>query len=145
MKRRGLLAQFSAIALAWSCAVPAQQPVKPIVGVLVTGSKHEFVLQEDALRQGLRELGFIDDRNVEIDYRYAEGAYDRLPGLAADLVRRKVAVIATLGASPSALAAKGATATIPIVFGGGADPLKLGIVTSLSRPIGNATGVVSFS
>ena len=114
-------------------------------GYLDTGSRTENAYLIAAFRQGLSETGFIEDRNIKVEYRFAEGQYDRLPGLAAELVRREVAVIAAVGSVPSVLAAQAATATIPIVFTSGGDPLKFGLVTSLNRPNKNMTGVSVFS
>ena len=146
MRRRDFVTWLGGALFAWPWSTTiAQQEEKHLIGFLFTGSSQESAVQRTAFLEGLKELGFIEGRNIEVDYRYAENVYDRLPGQAADLVGRRVAVIAAIGASPSALAAKQATSTIPIVFGGGADPLKLGLVTSLNHPGGNATGVVSVS
>jgi putative ABC transport system substrate-binding protein len=117
----------------------------PVVGFLGTASASPFAHLVAGLRRGLQETGFVEGRNVAIEYRWAEGQYDRVPALAADLVRRQVAVIVTVGGETSAAAAMAATATIPIVFNTGTDPVKLGLVASLARPGGNATGVNIFT
>ena len=125
----------------WPLAARAQQPAMPVIGFLSTASPAKFANFVAAFRQGLKEAGYVEGENLAIEYRWAEGHYDRLPALAADLANRQVAVIAASGGDPSALAAKAATATIPIVFNSGTDPVKLGLVASLSRPGGNLTGV----
>jgi putative ABC transport system substrate-binding protein len=131
-------------AAAWPLAARAQQPVIPVIGLLSSRSPAVDTPLIALIRQGLGESGLVEGRNIAFDYRWAEGQYDRLAGIASDLVRQQVAVIVTIGGEPSALAAKAATATIPIVFVGGSDPVRSGIVTSLHRPGGNITGVSTF-
>ena len=144
MRRREFIVGVAATAAA-PRAARAQQPAIPVIGVLMATSPDVFADELRAFHHALKETGYVEGDNVTIVYRWAENQIDRLPALAADLVRRKVAVIATVGGPPSALAAKAATTTIPIVFVVNEDPVSLGLVGSLARPAGNLTGVNFFT
>jgi putative tryptophan/tyrosine transport system substrate-binding protein len=140
MRRRTFIAGLGAITV-WPLVARAQQAAMPVVGFLSSRSPADSTNLVAAFREGLSETGYVEGQNLIVEYRWAEGQYDRLPALAADLVQRGVALLVTTGGEPSALAAKAATPTIPIVFTTGGDPVKVGLVQSLNRPGGNATGV----
>jgi putative ABC transport system substrate-binding protein len=145
MQRREFITLLGGAAVAWPVVVRAQQKAMPVIGFLGTASPGPNALRLAAFNQGLGQTGYVERQNVAIEYRWAEGRYDRLPALAADLIGRKVDVIVTQGGSAPVLAAKTATTTIPIVFVSGGDPIADGLVTNLARPSGNVTGVSWFA
>jgi len=145
MRRREFITLLGGAAAAWPIAARAQQQAMPVIGLLHPTSLEAFFDRLRGFRQGLKDIGYVEGENVTIEYRWAEGQYDRLPELAAELVRRRVAVIAATGGPPAAFAAKAATTTIPIVFLVGDDPVTLGLVASLARPGGNVTGINFFA
>jgi putative tryptophan/tyrosine transport system substrate-binding protein len=145
MRRREFIWLFGGAAVLWPLAVYAQQRPMPVIGFLNVASPGPLRQQIAAFREGLKESGYVEGQNVAVEYRWAEGQYERLPELAADLVRQQVSVIFVGGGAPAELAVKAATTTIPIVFSTGGDPVRSGLVASLNQPSGNITGVYHFA
>ena len=144
MKRRKFITLLGGMVIAWPLAAQTQQPTTPVIGFIRNTTRDDLADLLKAMHQGLRQTGYVEGRNVTVEYRFADNQLDRLPTMAADLVRRQVAVIVT-GGDASSFAAKAATTTIPVIFSTGFDPIEIGLVTSLSRPGGNVTGVSFFS
>jgi len=145
MRRREFIALLGGAVSSWPLAVRAREPPLPLIGFLSSASAELYTIRLRAFHNGLKDQGYVVGQNVAIEYRWAEGQNNRLPVLAAELVHRQVDVIAAAGGTPSAVAAKAATATIPIVFAVGVDPIRIGLVASLSRPGGNLTGITSLN
>jgi putative ABC transport system substrate-binding protein len=145
IKRREFITLLGGTAVAWPLVAGAQQPAMPVIGFLNSASPGPFASLVQAFRAGLGTTGHFEGQNIVIEYRWAQGQYDRLASLAAELVSRRVSVIAATGGEPSAIAAKAATSTIPVVFAIGGDPVNVGLVPSLNRPSGNVTGVTLFT
>ena len=145
MRRREFITVIGGAAATWPIAVQAQQSTRPVVALINGGSADALVSSAAAFRKGLGEMGYDEEKNVTVEYHLLEGQYTLLPDLLDSLIRRRVAVIATPGSTPAALAAKAATATIPIVFGVGDDPVALGLIANFAKPGGNVTGINFFA
>src|SRR5439155_24256764 len=145
IERRKFIATLTGATAAWPLSAGAQQPVMPVMGFLASASADGYAWVLSPLREGLAAAGYVEGRNLTIEYRWADDQYDRLPALAADLVQRPVAVIFATGGVVSAIAAKSSSATVPIVFAQGSDPVQHGLVASFNRPGGNVTGVTFYN